>query len=411
MHPCRAIGFVFIQALLPSALLGQHHAELELVRGFSSDVTIPLSDLDRRSLEYASLPYDLSYGMGFSASLVNHGPDTALNVRVDLDVLVDGDYFQSYSTNTISQLPPGSSDTLIGTTDLDVLWTGGSMSFQFQIHADVLDSISLNNLDTVDFAISGEEYTRYSDGWTGGIPASSHLGYTAATRFEVPGEYPIGTCVLAYVMPYSEAGIVGIPHGLILNEDLDVVSNNFGSWLEVSDLSLPGETNWIIANSYDNTVLEPGHDYYAAFTGFVPGAEVAYYPEAIDSTAYIRDDSTGVWSMLHVTPMIKIILVEKGYCSASVKEADGHGFRVLPCAPDPCSSNTLVRFTTQEPEHVVIVVREERGAVVEHLDLGILPPGSHDHRLDLANLTAGCYSITVATEQERSVQRLVILPE
>lgn len=88
--------------------------------------------------------------------------------------------------------------------------------------------------------------------------------------------------------------------------------------------------------------------------------------------------------------------------------AEGGEIAVVRIGPNPFGAAATLAFQTARPESVTVEVFDARGRLLRAVDLGDVPAGVHEHRLDGRDLAAGVYLVRVSTARGRSaVQRVV----
>lgn len=227
------------------------------VHGFRSDVTVPIGDLTKRSLEYARIPIAQAVDMDFAASVSNQGTDTAFNVLVELIATFDGVDLAAFHSDTIAQLAPGDADTIRIPAGLSVSEVG-TVGLQFSVTSETGDTIPANDQDSISVEVGEGTYCRIADDWTDTMD-NGEQGSKFFVRYEFLEQDYI--CVVRCVVPF-DPGMVGIPIvGGLYDQGLDLLGSSVEETLWQSTMSEPGEANWINLLLPEPISVEPGHDY------------------------------------------------------------------------------------------------------------------------------------------------------
>jgi hypothetical protein len=88
-----------------------------------------------------------------------------------------------------------------------------------------------------------------------------------------------------------------------------------------------------------------------------------------------------------------------------VQEAN---FTVGQVYPNPANDETKFRIVTKEQTHVAVNITNLMGQFVKSIDIGMLGPGNHPMQINVSDLKAGIYNITVRVNDQRTTQKLLI---
>lgn len=374
------------------------------VHGFRSDVTVPIGDLTRRSLEYAFLPIGESSGMDFAASVTNAGPDTAHNVVVRMWARLDEVDLGTFDSDTLPYLTPGATDTLPISADLQVNQDFPPLSLLFTVNSESSDTLLSNNHDSTGISIQLNRFMRAEREWTDTVGTGPD-GTIMFVRYEVT-QAEVEACGLMCVVPFDPDFMGYWLIGRIYDEDFNLLRENDYSITEY-DMSDPGETHWIFISLLDYTILESGHDYYAAIQTFNYGGQPMSFACAgpcADSSAFRYDETSGSWSALDRTPIIGLLTGPN--CFWGFDELGTPSLRLGPCIPNPATSLTRLKYSMRDENAVRLEVRDIMGALVNAVRIGRQPPGEHEYHLDVSALPDGVYTYSIIADHSQ-VTRLV----
>ena len=376
--------------------------DLVLERGFRSDVTIPISDLDKLSLEYARMPYYLANDLNFAARVRNLGPDSATNVQVNVQVDLNGTGQGSFSSVVLPFLAPGAVDTLVIDADWSSSGGTGEASLAFSVSSNEVDPDIMNNHDTV--TIDVNSYVRYSrtgGGWIG-TAGNCYQGCIIGTRYEVLSEFSI--CAISCVVPNTPGMLGAILIGNLLDEDFNLLAISSDYEVVASQLSNPGEeiTIWIYIGSVQ---LEAGHDYYAAVEMYATDSvRIGTREVGPDSTSILYDSNLGTWTYIPEIPMIGI-----GEGCGWINELPEHGLALSQNSPNPCNTTTRIPFSMTQASEITFELLNAQGQVVKSYERGRYGPGEHQLQLDIQDLPSGIYSYSVRADLVSQSRRMVVL--
>lgn len=374
------------------------------VHGFRSDVTVPISDLTKRSLEYAHLHHSQASGMNFAGRVLNQGPDTAFNVIVEMHAERIGEDLGTFSSDTLLFLAPGAADTLPISAELEVSSWPPVISLEFNVNSESVDTTLSNDLDSISMRIEEYRFMR-AERWSSDTVGTSEYASTTYVRYEIAE--PELACGVVCIIPYNPE-LVGFPIiGFLYDEEFNVLTEAEVA-LSQSGMSEPGEANWITINFTEYVELEPGHDYYAAVWtyGQFP-ISFAAGGQCPDSSAFRYDEIPDFWTALDRTPLIGLNL--GGDCFGGVGEQLVTDVELRPCVPDPASTTTTLFYSLPTASTVRLDIRSAAGVLKDTQALGRQGPGEHTLDLDVSALPAGVYSCSVIIDNARATRRLVVV--
>ena len=394
---------LFASGLMLSGFSSEQMVDLS-VHGFRSDVTVPISDLTKRSLEYAYMHVSQATGMDFAGGVLNQGPDTAYNVIVQVNAQLDGTDLGTFASDTLPFLVPGGSDTLPIHAGVEVSLAYAVLSLQFNVTSESLDTVIANDQDSIGVRIDQYRFIRPEREWSDTI-GTGMGGSITYVRYEVVE--PEAGCEVVCIIPYNPE-LVGWPIvGALYDEEFTLLMEREVT-LSQSGMSEPGEANWFHISFLEPTELEPGHDYYAAVQTFggIPITIAAGGP-CPDSSVFRYDPTTDVWSILDQTPIIGLIM--GGNCFEGIEEHPGADVVLSHCVPDPASTITTLDYANSGARAVRFEMRNATGALVHVERLGVQLPGEHTFDLDVSTLPAGVYAYSLVLDDARATRRMVVV--
>ena len=399
---CRCSTSVLFAIVACSAFA--QYADLALVRGFRSNVTITLSDLSQRSLEYARMPVDLAQDLNFSAHVQNIGSDTATNVTVSVEVLMSGTAQGVFDSATLPMLPPGEGDTLV----IDAGWnasTEGDVLLVFTIDSDQVDTVTGNNVDSAWINVNTyEHYSRTAGTWTttaGGYYQWSMVG----TRYEAVIDQMV--CAVTCVIPNTTDMVGSAVVGYLLDDDFNTIVSSEEYFVLPNDLSDPGEEKQIVL-LIGFEQLSAGNDYYAAVEMYGNDTvAIGATDTGPDTSIFSIDPDTWNFEYIPVIPMVG--LVYRYWCVGGNEEVHAPDVQLLLNRPNPCSENTSIDLDLTSAVKIQLDLRNANGALIRSIELGMTPPGHHSVDLDVRNLPNGIYSYSITTDKAILSRRMVVL--
>lgn len=164
----------------------------------------------------------------------------------------------------------------------------------------------------------------------------------------------------------------------------------------------------------DAVELFPGEVYFACvISEFESEFELTVRAEA-DSD---NDNSTGiyelsgggdfVWFQAQTsTPAVRMVLEEL----VSVAEIGNlNGIKLQQNMPNPFNDNSTVQFSLETARHIAFEVYDVQGRMIEAIDMGTLPAGTHQVELSSGLLSPGIYTYTlIANEDIRLSKKMVV---
>ena len=367
------------------------------VHGFRSDVTVPISDLTKRSLEYHRLYLYQATDMDFSAAVTNLGPDTAEAIQVRLEIFRYGTSQGEFFSDTLQSLAPGGIDTMAINAD----WygqVGGEIELAFEVLSSVPDIDPENNLDTAAMDISGWWTQRAPDVWndTLMLPFDTRI----AVRYEfVSSDYAFGMRFTVPEQPGLEEAIVEVE---LRDQDMSILTSQ-EVWLAGSG-SEPGEFDPVFLWFPDVVEIEAGHDYYATIHSFAPQLALAANGECADSSVFLIGASNEILAVAEKLPLVGIV-----QATSYIPEHASAVLSLGSCAPDPADRSTTIHYSITAPGSPMVVIASIDGLIVRSIGLGRSAPGSHVVDLDVTELTTGVYLCSVLMDGQRAAVRLTVV--
>lgn len=387
--------------LIAIGLIGSaQNVDMVLERGFLSDVTIPISDMSQRSLEYPTMHISQSVDLDFSAHVANLGQDTATNVIVALSISHDGIDQGTFTSDTIPFWAPGEVDTVV----IDAGWNAGPWGdavLAFQVDALEPDTIAINNADTAIMHFSYDMMSR----WIG--PHSGLWQYDpddysfVMARFEVVSELTI--CFIGCVIPFDSSSLGAYMGAVLLDENLNEIAWSADDAIAAYEMSDPGEAiiawNWV--DGYPS--LQPGHDYWAGVALF-GGIDTM----SIGSQGTAPDSSVMVWNSVSWTYIDALPLISIAGCPGAIPEMQ-RTLDKVENAPNPSFAQTTISYVLARSSKVSLLLHDLTGRQITLHEQGSKGTGKHSIMVDTRMLPPGVYTYTLMAEGERVTRRMVVM--
>ncbi len=384
--------------------------ELVLDQGFRSDVTVPLGDLSRASLEYPMLYGELAVTMDFSASVTNLGAIPATDVFVILSVVHSTGTAGPFVSAVLPMLAAGDSDTLSINAAFDGSWAEQELALHFSVSSLESDIDPSNNSDTTLMWVTYSQYTSRTQGVTTGALANSGAPYMIGNRYEITEEIIPPVCALSCVVPYDPALIGSFITGYLFDESWNELSEGSEVLLTASNMSEPGETNRITLPLLSEVYLQTHHDYYAMVADWVgsEGIAIATEGSSPDSSSWLIDIGSMTWFSIAQTPMVDIGIGYMGICYSAIGEHQDDLQVVSPPFPAPCASAVMIPVRLMGSTSIQWVIVDPLGRIV----MG--PRSIHEAfgdqiiQIDINELSSGTYfCILRANDVTQQLQLLV----
>jgi hypothetical protein len=163
----------------------------------------------------------------------------------------------------------------------------------------------------------------------------------------------------------------------------------------------------------DPIALEAGNFY---FGGVIVEFETEEELTVLGNANSDTDNSTGVYSQAGsgdyvwftsqtATPAIRLILSQR----VGIDEiANLNGIELYQNVPNPAEATTSIRFELLQARRVALEIRDLQGRLIEVLDQGMLPAGTHNVVYDVAGLGAGLYTYTLVADGMRLTKKMNI---
>ena len=78
------------------------------------------------------------------------------------------------------------------------------------------------------------------------------------------------------------------------------------------------------------------------------------------------------------------------------------------CRPNPATDRIRILFELPAPAAVCLTVTDLRGKTVQINGAANYPSGRHEHSFDVSSLSGGIYIVSLTTEHERIIRKVVI---
>lgn len=391
---------VAILALTGSASwCGSNAQSVDLsVHGFRSDVTVPISDLTKLSLEYHRLYLNQASNLDFSAYVTNLGSDSAVNVLVSVEVFQYGSSQDYFLSGTMATLSPGASDTVVINADWDVPFTG---EFELVFHAtsSMEDANEANDVDTLSMVVDPDVSMRSDDAWSDTMRC--HSNERIAVRYEFVDDGQV--LGLWFVLPEQTGLLENTVIAQLLDQDLNELTS-VGVSLSPSMFSEPGESNSIFV-LFPNDISVPAEtDFYAAIMSLDSTLVLAASGTCAESSVY-QVNETGE----EVVERDKLPLIGLFHYYEGIPEQSLSGISIEQFTPDPAQTSTRVSYTIRESGSPRIDLTRTDGALVRSTKLNNLVQGGHSYELDVSALPPGLYTCSILLNGQQATKRFVVV--
>ena len=88
--------------------------------------------------------------------------------------------------------------------------------------------------------------------------------------------------------------------------------------------------------------------------------------------------------------------------------ANLNGIELYQNVPNPAEATTSIRFELLQARRVALEIRDLQGRLIEVLEQGMLPAGTHNVVYDVAGLGAGLYTYTLVADGMRLTKKMNI---
>jgi hypothetical protein len=105
------------------------------------------------------------------------------------------------------------------------------------------------------------------------------------------------------------------------------------------------------------------------------------------------------------TPAIRLILSER----VGIDEiANYNGIDLRQNVPNPANGTTMVRFEMLQSRNVTVEMRDLQGRLIQSVQRGQLPAGTHQVELNVADLQTGIYTYTLVADGMRLTKKMMV---
>ena len=105
------------------------------------------------------------------------------------------------------------------------------------------------------------------------------------------------------------------------------------------------------------------------------------------------------------TPAIRLILSER----VGIDEiANYNGIDLHQNVPNPANGTTMVRFEMLQSRNVTVEMRDLQGRLIQSVQRGQLPAGTHQVELNVADLQSGIYTYTLVADGMRLTKKMMV---
>jgi len=105
------------------------------------------------------------------------------------------------------------------------------------------------------------------------------------------------------------------------------------------------------------------------------------------------------------TPAIRLILSER----VGIDEiANRNGIELHQNVPNPANGTTMIRFELLQARNVTVEMRDLQGRLIQAVERGQLPAGTHQVDLNIADLQGGIYTYTLVADGMRLTKKMMV---
>lgn len=105
------------------------------------------------------------------------------------------------------------------------------------------------------------------------------------------------------------------------------------------------------------------------------------------------------------TPAVRLILSER----VGVDEiANMNGIELHQNVPNPTNGSTTIRFELTQSRNVAMEIRDLQGRLIDRMEQGQLPAGTHSMNYQVAQLQGGIYTYTLVADGMRLTKKMIV---
>jgi len=174
------------------------------------------------------------------------------------------------------------------------------------------------------------------------------------------------------------------------------------------------ETSDFVYLPFEDPIELTNEDFY--FVGVINEFESEAQLTVLGNADSDTDNSTGdynltgagdfVWfTSQTATPAIRLILSER----VGIDEiANYNGIDLHQNIPNPANGTTMVRFEMLQSRNVTVEMRDLQGRLIQSIQRGQLPAGTHQVELNVSDLQSGIYTYTLVADGMRLTKKMMV---
>ena len=88
--------------------------------------------------------------------------------------------------------------------------------------------------------------------------------------------------------------------------------------------------------------------------------------------------------------------------------ANMNGIELHQNVPNPTNGSTTIRFELTQSRNVAMEIRDLQGRLIDRMEQGQLPAGTHSMNYQVAQLQGGIYTYTLVADGMRLTKKMIV---
>lgn len=365
---------------------------------FTSNVGTELTPF---GMEYYKVPLSQAADISFAAETINQGGLAFSDLKLDVDVSLDGSSVFSGSSDPTA-LAALAADSLVATTTF--LPTAlGTHTIKWSFSATEEDSYSENDEMTKSFEVTDYEYARHN-----GVAGGSISNFAGNT-----GSFSIGNDMHIF----NEATVGGMYITITDNDDhvgklfygqIFVLSGDSYTYLaQTPDHEVTAADNGsTIFLQFEDVVNIPANSHILVLGSVYNGGDINFASaQSTRQGTVVGISGDGSFGNLIDPNAVMITLDMRDFTGV---EEEVSTFSVSQNMPNPFGNNTIINYELNSAANVSVEIVDVTGKVVNSINNGTQTAGAYTLELDAADYAEGVYYYTFTVGSERVTKRMVV---
>lgn len=380
--------------------------DIALTDAWLGDAMASAFNTSERSLGYSRMPMEQQTSLWLSARIRNNGTDSAMAVRVEAIISVNGGS-QTTITSTVAEALAPLRDTLVAWNSGFLAGEAGPVTLHLTASAFNPDEETSDNSRDLEFAVTSADEGNNAMALDNDLASSvcgSDSGFSAGCRYEMIGG---GSVIHGISVRFGAGTQAGSRiHALLMDGTFDLLSSSANYVVSDDDLmlSFSGGSVYIPLDSAV-TMDDPGD--VIALVQCLPDSGVMRLTcggGVPQGAAFVIDAQDFLISYPATAPIVRIHLSEPvtGIPQALPASAGG-----LAISPNPVHGLATVRTRPAPTSSATLLVLDAQGREVA---TSRLPAGKASTELDTDGWPAGVYLVRVSAGSIVQSGRLVVAP-